>query len=418
MANGFMCRHGFRAAAISSREVELVKIDRMRVFVTRDKDRPRVIVALDTDDGLTGWGECYNHGPDLALPPLLDYLYGFIAGEDPSRVEYLVNLLIQQSRFPPGAMGLSAISAFDHCLWDLSAKALGVPVYKLLGGAVRDRIKVYAGVYTAPDAPAAKEEFDRLNEGYGFTAFKLSPWRIDLHANRWGAVVKASADYFRSLRETVRDDYEIAFDAHAKIFEPAAARQLGNALAPYDPLFFEEPLRPENIEAWGDLKQGLNCTLATGESLYSRFEFLRLLQAKGADLIQPDICVVGGITEMRKIATIAEAFFVPIAPHNPMGPLATAVNVHFAAATQSFRILEYRLPKGQCYVYGGTEIESREDETRYVADPYLPKDGYLELRPDRPGWGVEMDEKAMTEDGYVHWQRRVPKRPDGSYAFA
>jgi galactonate dehydratase len=407
-----------RAAAISSLEVSLVKIDRMRVFVTRDKDRPRVIVALDTDDGLTGWGECYNHGPDLALPPLLDYLYGFIAGEDPSRVEYLVNLLIQQSRFPPGAMGLSAISALDHCLWDLSAKALGVPVYKLLGGAVRDRIKVYAGVYTAPDAPAAKEEFDRLNEGYGFTAFKLSPWRIDLHANRWGAVVKASADYFRSLRETVRDDYEIAFDAHAKIFEPAAARQLGNALAPYDPLFFEEPLRPENIEAWGDLKQGLNCTLATGESLYSRFEFLRLLQAKGADLIQPDICVVGGITEMRKIATIAEAFFVPIAPHNPMGPLATAVNVHFAAATQSFRILEYRLPKGQCYVYGGTEIESREDETRYVADPYLPKDGYLELRPDRPGWGVEMDEKAMTEDGYVHWQRRVPKRPDGSYAFA
>jgi galactonate dehydratase len=407
-----------RAAAISSLEVSLVKIDRMRVFVTRDKDRPRVIVALDTDDGLTGWGECYNHGPDLALPPLLDYLYGFIAGEDPSRVEYLVNLLIQQSRFPPGAMGLSAISAFDHCLWDLSAKALGVPVYKLLGGAVRDRIKVYAGVYTAPDAPAAKEEFDRLNEGYGFTAFKLSPWRIDLHANRWGAVVKASADYFRSLRETVRDDYEIAFDAHAKIFEPAAARQLGNALAPYDPLFFEEPLRPENIEAWGDLKQGLNCTLATGESLYSRFEFLRLLQAKGADLIQPDICVVGGITEMRKIATIAEAFFVPIAPHNPMGPLATAVNVHFAAATQSFRILEYRLPKGQCYVYGGTEIESREDETRYVVDPYLPKDGYLELRPDRPGWGVEMDEKAMTEDGYVHWQRRVPKRPDGSYAFA
>lgn len=395
-----------------------MKIDRMRVFVTRDKDRPRVIVALDTDDGLTGWGECYNHGPDLALPPLLDYLYGFIAGQDPTRVEYLVNLLIQQSRFPPGALGLSAISAIDHCLWDLAAKAVNVPVYKLLGGAVRDKIRVYAGVYTAPDAPAAKDELDRLNEGWGFSAFKLSPWRIDLHANRWGEVVRASADYFRSLRETIRSDYEIAFDAHAKIFEPAAARQLGNSLAPYDPLFFEEPLRPENIEAWGDLKQGLNCTLATGESLYSRFEFLRLLQVKGADWIQPDICVVGGITEMRKIAVLAEAHFVSMAPHNPMGPLATAVNVHFAAATQNFRILEYRLPRGQCYVYGGTDVETREDETRYVVDPYLPKDGYLELRPDRPGWGVEMDEKAMQEDGYVHWQRRVPKRPDGSYAFA
>ncbi|PDT02885.1 galactarate dehydratase [Rhizobium chutanense] len=395
-----------------------MKIDRMRVFMTRDKDRPRVIVALDTDDGLTGWGECYNHGPDKALPPLLDYLYGFISGQDPTRVEYLVNLLIQQSRFPPGALGLAAISALDHCLWDLAAKAANVPVYKLLGGEVRDRIKVYAGVYTAPDAPAARDEFDRLKEGWGFTAFKLSPWRVDMHSNRWGNVVKASADYFRSLRETVNDEYEIAFDAHAKIFEPVAARQLGNALAPYDPLFFEEPLRPENIEAWGDLKQGLNCTLATGESLYNRNEFLRLLQVKGADLIQPDICVVGGISEMRRIATLAEAFFVGVAPHNPMGPLATAVNVHFSAAAQNFRILEYRLPKGQAYVYGGLDIEKREGETRYVVDPYLPKDGYLELRPDRPGWGVEMDEKAMEEEGYIHWQRRVPKRPDGSYAFA
>lgn len=395
-----------------------MKIDRMRVFMTRDKDRPRVIVALDTDDGLTGWGECYNHGPDKALPPLLDYLYGFVSGQDPTRVEYLVNLLIQQSRFPPGALGLAAISALDHCLWDLAAKAVNVPVYKLLGGEVRDRIKVYAGVYTAPDAPAARDEFDRLKEGWGFTAFKLSPWRIDMHSNRWGNVVKASADYFRSLRETVNDEYEIAFDAHAKIFEPIAARQLGNALVPYDPLFFEEPLRPENIEAWGDLKQGLNCTLATGESLYNRNEFLRLLQVKGADLIQPDICVVGGISEMRRIATLAEAFFVGVAPHNPMGPLATAVNVHFSAAAQNFRILEYRLPKGQAYVYGGLDIEKREGETRYVVDPYLPKDGYLELRPDRPGWGVEMDEKAMEEEGYIHWQRRVPKRPDGSYAFA
>ena len=161
-----------------------MKIDRMRVFMTRDKDRPRVIVALDTDDGLTGWGECYNHGPDKALPPLLDYLYGFLSGQDPTRVDYLVNLLIQQSRFPPGALGLAAISALDHCLWDLAAKAANLPVYKLLGGEVRDRVKVYAGVYTAPDAPAARDEFDRLNEEWGFTAFKLSPWRIDMHAHR------------------------------------------------------------------------------------------------------------------------------------------------------------------------------------------------------------------------------------------
>lgn len=395
-----------------------MRIDRMRVYMTRDKDRPRVILALDTDDGLTGWGECYNHGPDKALPPILDYFMTFLEGEDPRRVEYLVNLLIQQSRFPPGALGLAAISAIDHCLWDIAAKAVGAPVYQILGGHVRDKVKVYSGVYTAPDVPLAVEALDELNAKWGFSAFKLSPWRIDMHANRWGEVVRASAEYFRKLRESVDAQYEIAFDAHARIFEPIHARQLGNALAPYDPLFLEEPLRPENIEAWGDLKQGLACRLATGESLYNRFEFLRLLSVKGADIVQPDICVVGGITEMRRIATLAEAHFVTVAPHNPMGPLATAVNVHFSAAAHNFSILEYRLPDGPVYAYGGNELQTRTDSSRYVADPYLPKGGYLELRPDRPGWGVEMDQDFLENGGYVHWQRRVPKRPDGSYAFA
>jgi galactonate dehydratase len=197
-----------------------LKIDRLRAFMTRDKDRPRLVVALDTDDGLTGWGECYNHGPDKALIPLLDYLMTFLKGQDPTRIEYLIHYLMQQTRFPPGALGLAAISVIDHCLHDISAKALNVPVYRLLGGHARDRIKVYAGVYTAPDPAAAKDEFDRLNADWGLTAFKLSPYRIDMHRYRWGEVVRTSAEYFRQLRETVRADYEIAFDAHAKILEP------------------------------------------------------------------------------------------------------------------------------------------------------------------------------------------------------
>jgi galactonate dehydratase len=397
-----------------------MKIDRMRFFMSRDKDRPRVIVALDTDDGLTGWGECYNHGPDKALAPILDYLFDFIRGQDPRRIEYLVHLLMQQARFPPGALGLAAISAIDHCLWDISAKALNVPVYMLLGGNVRDRVQVYAGVYTAPDPEAARDEFDRLNAGWGFSAFKLSPYRIDIHANRWGEVVRTSAEYFRKLRETCNSAYEIAFDAHAKLFEPVQAMQLGNALAPYDPLFFEEPIRPENFEAWGELKRGLTCTLATGESLYSRFEFLRLLQVRGCDIIQPDICVVGGMLEMRRIAALAEAHFVTVAPHNPMGPLATAVNVHFAAAQPNFRILEYRLPQGPGYAFGTGKSEAAEPDastTLYVQDPYLPKDGYLELRPDRAGWGVEMNMDVLGKETYVNWQRKVPVRPDGSTGY-
>lgn len=398
-----------------------MKIDRLRVFMSRDKNRPRVILAMDTDEGITGWGECYNHGPDKALFPLFDYLVTFLKGQDPRRIEFLVHYLMQQTRFPPGALGLAAIAAIDHCLWDISAKALGVPVYMLLGGHVRDRVQVYAGMYTAPDAAQARDEMDALNEQWGLKAFKLSPYRIDMHRHRWGEVVKTSADYFRTLRETVKSEYEIAFDAHAKIFEPAQAMQLGNALAPYDPLFFEEPIRPENFEAWGELKRGLQCTLATGESLYSRFEFLRLLQVRGCDIIQPDVCVVGGLLEMCKIAALAEAHFVTIAPHNPMGPLATAINVHFSAAQTNFRILEYRLPQGAGYVYG-TEAtvtaESRDEGAWYVKDPYLPKDGYLELRPDRPGWGVEMNEELLGTEEYIHWERKVPVKPDGSTGYA
>ena len=200
-----------------------------------------------------------------------------------------------------------------------------------------------------------------------------------MHRHRWGEVVRAAAEYFRALRETVRSDYEIAFDAHAKIFEVAQAAQLGNALAPYDPLFFEEPLRPENFEAWGELKRALDCTLATGESLYSRFEFLRLLQVRGCDIIQPDICVVGGLLEMRRIAALAEAHYVTVAPHNPMGPLATAVNVHFAAAQPNFRILEYRLPEGPGYAFGtgAGETAAANARQRALRERSVPAEGRL-----------------------------------------
>ena len=302
---------------------------------------------------LTGWGECYNHGPDKALAPILDYLFDFIRGHDPRRIEYLVQLLMQQARFPPGALGLDG---------DLGDRPM--PVGHFREGAERPGLSAARRPCARPGARSMPASTPRpirrrratsstgSTRSAGLTAFKLSPYRVDMHRHRWGEVVRTAAEYFRQLRETVRADYEIAFDAHAKIFEVAQAIQLGNALAPYDPLFFEEPIRPENFEAWGELKRGLDCTLATGESLYSRFEFLRLLQVRGCDIIQPDICVVGGLLEMRRIAALAEAHYVTVAPHNPMGPLATAVNVHFAAAQPNFRILEYRLPEGPGYAFG------------------------------------------------------------------
>jgi galactonate dehydratase len=378
-----------------------MKITALKTFMQRVGDRPRLLVRIDTDEGISGWGEAYNHGPDWSLPPVLEYLFGQIQGIDPRRVEFIYQKLLQSSRFPPGAIGLAAMSAIEHALWDISGKAAGLPVYMLLGGNVRDRVRVYCGIYTAPDPQDCLARTQALHSQYGFTAFKLSPYRGDLHAGRWGALCEETGRYFAELRRISPAQFEFAFDAHAKIFEPYQAIQLGNALAPHDPLFYEEPIRPEHLPAWGRLRAGLKAPLATGECLYNRFEFLSLLSAGGADIIQPDICVVGGICEMRRIAALAEAHYVTVAPHNPMGPLATAVNLHFAATAPNFKILEYKLP----------------ENVSWAIDPYLPRDGHLELRPDRPGWGMDIDERALANDDYIHWERKLPLRPDGSTGY-
>ena len=379
-----------------------MKITAIKTFVARFGNRPRALIKVETDEGIYGWGEAYSTGPDLSVEPVADYLFEMIKGEDPRRIEYIMMKLMQQFRFPPGGVGLPAISALDHALWDISGKAAGLPVYMLLGGAVRDRVRVYHGL-GGSDGRETAENAQKLNDQYGFTAFKTSPYRLDPDASRWGRICSEAAKYFEEIRQHAPDDYEFAFDPHAKIFEPILALQLADALAPFDPLFYEEPLRPEHIAQWARLRAQMRVPLATGESLYGRFEFLELLASQGADIIQPDVCICGGLLEMRKIAAIAEAHYVSVAPHNPMGPLATAVNVHFAAATPNFKILEYILP---------TNTEWNE----WVDDPYLPKDGYLELR-DRPGLGVDVNEDAIAENEYIHWQRTCPVRPDGATGY-
>ncbi len=380
-----------------------MQITAIKPIVARFGNRPRVLVKVETDEGISGWGEAYSIGPDLSVGPVVDYCFELIKGIDPRRIEFIMMKLMQQFRFPPGGIGLSAISAIDHALWDISGKAAGLPVYMLLGGAARDRIRVYRGI-GGRDGQEAAEQAHKLHEEYGFTAFKTSPYKLNPDASRWGLVCREAARYFEDIRKNTPQEWEFAFDPHAKIFEPVLALQLANALAPYDPFFYEEPLRPEHMPAWSKLRSQMQVPLATGESLYTRFEFLDLLACQGADIIQPDICVCGGLLEMRKIAALAEAHYVSVAPHNPMGPLATAVNVHFAASQPNFKILEYLLP---------TDTEWND----WVDEPYMPKEGYLELRPDRPGLGVEINEEAIMGNEYVHWERSSPMRPDGSTGY-
>lgn len=377
-----------------------MRIESLQTFLQRVGDRPRVLVKISTEDGVDGWSEVYNHGPDLAYPPLLDYLFEQIKGMDPRCPSRVNQFLLQSGRFPQGALGLAAIAAIDHALWDIAAKAVGVPVYQLLGGAVRDRVRVYAGLYSAPDVDELRDATAALHDRFGFTAFKLSPYRTEPHQTRFGLVVRELGEYFSEVRDSHPAEWDFAFDAHACLWEPRQAIDLGAALAPNQPLFLEEPIRPEHIPAWGRIRSEIAVPLATGECLYSPQEFLALLGANGADIVQPDICVVGGLTQMVKIATIADAHYVPVAPHNPLGPLATAANVHFAAVTTNFSILEYK-----------------PDDVSWCPDPYLPVDGHLALRPDRPGWGIEIDEAALATDDWISWKRKVPVRSDGSTAW-
>ena len=379
-----------------------MKITAIKTFMGLFSGRNRGLIKVETDEGIHGWGEAYSIGPDLSIEPIADYIFEMIKGEDPRRIEYIMLKLTQQFRFPPGGVGLAVSSAVDHALWDISGKAAGLPVYMLLGGSCRERVRVYQGA-GGRDGKEAAEGALRLHEEWGVTAFKTSPFRLNPEVNRWGRICSDAAKYFEEIRQHAPDDFEFAFDPHAKIFEPIRALQLANALAPYDPYFYEEPLRPEHAPAWARLRQQMQIPLATGECLYTRWEFLDLLAAQAVDIIQPDVCVCGGLLEMRKIAALAEAHYVTVAPHNPMGPVATAVNVHFAAATPNFKILEYISPLNN-------------EWKDWVDDPYLPRDGYLEIR-DQPGLGIEVNEDALSEERYVHWQRTSPVRPDGSTGY-
>ena len=378
-----------------------MRITQMKTYMARFGARAIPLVKISTDEGLHGWGEAYATGPTQSVAPLIDYIFELIKGEDPRRIEFLMMKLHQKFRFPPGAIGLAAISAVDHALWDISGKAAGLPVYMLLGGAARDRIRVYTAVGGSGEQAAQRAH--ALHDEWGFTAFKTGPYQLNPDTDRWGRVCAAAAGYFEQIRRDTPENWEFAFDPHAKIFEPIKALQLANALAPYDPYFYEEPLRPEHLAQWARLRAQMQVPLATGECLYGRFEFAELMAAQGADIIQPDICVCGGLLEMRKIAAIAEAHYVTVAPHNPLSPLATAVNVHFAAASVNFKILEYVIP-------------SPGNWGEYVDDPYLPEDGYLQLR-DRPGLGVDVDESRLGPDQYMHWERSAPDLPDGASAY-
>ncbi len=379
-----------------------MKITDIQTFGVNLGDGNHVFVKVLTDEHLHGIGEAYRVGPDVAVEQTIHYLKEWLIGEDPTRIEHLWQLMYNGSRFPGGSMLGAAISGIEIALWDVKGKAHGVPVYQLIGGRCRDRVRVYLGVGGGTPRAAA-ESARRAVERYGMTGVKMSPQPPASEKLPWGQVLRGAAERMEAVRVAVGDDVDIALDPHARIFEPFRARELAEVVKPYRPLFFEEALRPENIQAMAALRKKVDIPIATGEMLYTKYQFRDLIAAGAADILQPDILLCGGLMETKKIAAMAEANYLTMAPHSPLGPVSTAVSVQFAATTPNFLILEYR-------------IDSEGSSRNLILEPLKLVDGYLEI-PDVPGIGIELNEKAFTGRPLKTWRRGLVVEPDGNIRY-
>jgi galactonate dehydratase len=381
-----------------------MKIDSIQTYLVRIGSRNMPYIRVLTDEGIHGVGEAYSIGPDLAVIKVIEDFSEWLVGENPLDIERLWQLMYAGSRFPGGSILNAAISGIEHALWDIKGKVLGVPVYELVGGKCRDKVRVYQGVGGRSPAEVA-ENASKLVEKYSYTALKMSPFDSGSppHDLSMMTMLKAVDRRMQAVRDAVGDEVDIGLDAHTNFFQPAKALAVAEVLAPYRPLFLEEPIRPENREVMGYLRGKTSVPIATGEQLYTKYEFRDLLRHQGADIIQPDICVVGGLWEMKKIAAMAEADYVVVAPHNPLGPVATAVNVHFSLSTHNFLILEYRA----------------DDDTQrkaLVDKPMDLKEGYL-LPPTRPGLGIDLNLETCERQTYKSWRRPALWRVDGSLGY-
>lgn len=350
-----------------------------KTFMVHDGYRSFVFLKLYTDEGLTGVGEGSSEWNELAVEASLRQMCGRIMGGDPFQTEALWEALYRDSYWRNDLVINSAISAIDQACWDLKGKKLGVPVHALLGGKRRARLRAYANAWYF--GCATPEEFARAAAKVvagGFTALKWDPFG-DADMTMSAAAMRAAVDNVSAVRETVGPDVDICIEVHGRL-SPAWAIEMARRLKRFDPFFYEEPVPPENVRALARVARAIQIPVATGERLCTKFAFRELLALGAVDIIQPDLCHAGGLTEVKKIAAMAEASYVQVAPHNATGPIGTAAAVQLDACIPNFLIQEYFLAQAPWIdevVSGGPRAVNGEI-----------------VVPDRPGLGVELNEAA------------------------
>ena len=354
-----------------------LKITKVETFLVK----PRwLFLKIHTNAGITGLGEPIVEGRAKTVAAAIEELTPYLIGKDPRPIAHHWQAMYRHAFYRGGPVLTSAISGIDQALWDIKGKALGLPVYELLGGPTRTRIRVYAHAGTVERIKQRKEE--------GFTAFKTTPFKerpARIVENK--AFIDKAAQRFAELRQAIGDDCDLAIDFHGALSQQVA-RVLIKALEPYQPMFIEEPVNCQEVDVMADIARGTHLPIATGERIFTKWGFREILEKKAATILQPDLCHAGGITECRVIAGIAEAFYAAIAPHNPLGPISLAAGLNLAAS----------IPNFLCQEQSSLGVG-------YIKKPFQVRDGYIDL-PTGPGLGIELDENALANKIDHDWRNR------------
>lgn len=375
-----------------------MQITNVESFPVREARRNYLFVVVDTDEGISGVGESGLSSRELAVAGVVEHLKPLLIGQDPFRIEHIWQMLFRGGFFPADKIGCSALSAIDIALWDIKGQALGVPVYELLGGRVRDRVVCYphnVGHGMAVE-PLVESCLRTVEEGWKFVRWGL-PQQDQILEPR--PAMRAALRQFEAVREAVGEDIEICFDIHTRL-DPADAILLCRQVEPYRPFFMEDPIRSENPATFRLLRPKISVPLAAGEQFASKWQFRELIEEELIDYARVDLCIVGGLTEAKKVAGWCETHYIKLAVHNPLGPVSTAACLHLNLACNNFGVQEQaRRP--------GTML------TDVVPVQVAWEDGYL-LAPTRSGLGVEFDRQAARAHPFQIWHHPQLRRLDGS----
>ncbi|ASS93795.1 galactonate dehydratase [Peribacillus simplex] len=365
-----------------------------------------LFLKIETDEGIVGWGEPVIEGKAATVKAAVDELMENLIGKDPLNIEDHWNLMYRAGFYRGGPILMSAISGIDQALWDIKGKYYNAPVHQLLGGKARDSIKVYSWI--GGDRPSDVGEAAKAVVSKGFTAVKMNGTEELQYVDSYEKIDQV-IERIAAVRESVGPHIGIGIDFHGRVHKPMA-KILVKELEAYRPMFIEEPVLPENNEALREIVNHTAIPIATGERMYSKWDFKKLLTDGYADIIQPDLSHAGGITECKKIISMAEAFDVAAAPHCPLGPIALAACLQVDATCHNAFIQEQSL---------GIHYNQGSDLLDYIVDNQVFKyeEGYVKI-PDGAGLGIEINEdhvRKMTEIGH-NWRNPVWRHKDGSIA--